>query len=589
MAAAAVESPVQVGTVRTPTTSTAVTNPVMPPDEQAAEILRQVEYYFSEENLPSDAHLLGRLREGNGWTSLSEICGFRKMRDLNAKPRTRVAAILRNSTVVEVSENGKRLKRRHPLQAPLIVEPRAHQPNTIVVPEGKPWLTKGMLKPTGFEKFATDAPITPADFAVEREDYHPDNNFTSRIEIAITRFCSRRKMHQGTKAVFERFMIFGGIDFSPSNQFIGGLTDEEKSGLTKRQFAERTSNHAVSDLVYNDFDPEKDASKATWIVDFEGVAKGFLSSQFTSFFNWYDDKQVLNAANVLRNFYNYLLLHDVCLEYKGQLLAARRVCDQAEDELPKLREVDRSLPGDFNTACSTLFGGRYADLYTGNAEWAHPEDSLGWSEQDALMIFMTGVAAYGTNEQFEKAEMVRADISALKVISSENIGLEIVGVEFCAGEAKNLYSQQPLQNTVIRPIGKLRCKRWTVPHAAPVDLPPAMLEVQPSQTYEFLIDDDTLQNCVPGMKIECCVKELEMGIKWIDSFTKTYASFFVWLPNEWIRERKAVRGPKGWMKRRMVEQGSMDPSELDASETVQANEEQQVRQGDNDDESYTPD
>ena len=49
----------------------------------------------------------------------------------------------------------------------------------------KPWLTKGMLKETGFEEYFADAPITPAQYEENRQLYDPDNIFSARIEAAI--------------------------------------------------------------------------------------------------------------------------------------------------------------------------------------------------------------------------------------------------------------------------------------------------------------------------------------------------------------------------------------------------------------------
>lgn len=93
---------------------------------------------------------------------------------------------------------------------------------------------------------------------------------------------------------------------------------------TKKEIAELTSYYGVSEQVMDGLNNEYSEKEATWIVDFEGVAKAFFSSEFLNYFDWYDEDQVKTATNVLRNFYNYLLLHDVCPEYKKDLLAARK-------------------------------------------------------------------------------------------------------------------------------------------------------------------------------------------------------------------------------------------------------------------------
>ena len=77
----------------------------------AAEIVRQVEFYFGDDNLRQDAHLLGLIKEGNGSVSLNEVLGFRKMRHF--KPKSAVKeAIKQQSTLLEVTADGKRIKRK---------------------------------------------------------------------------------------------------------------------------------------------------------------------------------------------------------------------------------------------------------------------------------------------------------------------------------------------------------------------------------------------------------------------------------------------------------------------------------------------
>ena len=47
--------------------------PEYAPHSRADEIIRQVEWYFGDENLPQDAHLLGLIKEGNGLVNLNEM------------------------------------------------------------------------------------------------------------------------------------------------------------------------------------------------------------------------------------------------------------------------------------------------------------------------------------------------------------------------------------------------------------------------------------------------------------------------------------------------------------------------------------
>ena len=144
--------------------------------------------------------------------SLNEICGFRKMRQF--KPKTAVRESLRQSTLVLVSQDGKLLSLKRPLDPKKItVIPKINRDRKkLVVPDDKPWLTKGMLKPTGFETNVTDGPIRPEEYETNQKDYDPEYSFTSRIETSIMRFCARRKMHQNTRKIWEKFMVFGGME-----------------------------------------------------------------------------------------------------------------------------------------------------------------------------------------------------------------------------------------------------------------------------------------------------------------------------------------------------------------------------------------
>lgn len=129
----------------------------------------QVEYYFSDENLPSDTHLLaccgGR---DNLPVSISRICGFKKMRKYKKKV---VVQALRKSTFLVVTEDGKQVSRKVALQGQcaldegyfddteIAYDPRARVPAVLPVPllpqEKKVYpvgMSKNMMKPTGFEK-----------------------------------------------------------------------------------------------------------------------------------------------------------------------------------------------------------------------------------------------------------------------------------------------------------------------------------------------------------------------------------------------------------------------------------------------------
>lgn len=88
---------------------------VPPTDEQRDRIIKQVEFYFSDANILKDAFLLKHVRRNKmGYVSLKLITSFKKMKSLTKDYRV-VAYSLRQSDLLEVNEEGKKVRRKNPL------------------------------------------------------------------------------------------------------------------------------------------------------------------------------------------------------------------------------------------------------------------------------------------------------------------------------------------------------------------------------------------------------------------------------------------------------------------------------------------
>lgn len=256
--------------------------PNSPPSPLEAHQLCQVEYYFSDENLRTDVHLLqccgGR---ENIPVSVSRICGFKKMRGY--KPKRDVVAALRKSPFLVVSDDGKMVSRKVPLEGPcaldedykdneIAYDPRFKKPAVYPVPllpQTKPeypsGVSKNMLKPTGFENTYAEAPLTPAEAQEEESMYHPDKAFIERIELAIQRFKQKRRMHEMYANVFNKWMRFGGVDSGP--RMFGAVTQHDMDEMSAEEIARAKASHNV---------PWDREDEKKWTVDFVGVAKAFL-------------------------------------------------------------------------------------------------------------------------------------------------------------------------------------------------------------------------------------------------------------------------------------------------------------------------
>eukprot|EP01098_Paradermamoeba_levis_P008228 TRINITY_DN3413_c0_g2_i1.p1 TRINITY_DN3413_c0_g2~~TRINITY_DN3413_c0_g2_i1.p1 ORF type:complete len:333 (-),score=126.32 TRINITY_DN3413_c0_g2_i1:260-1213(-) len=100
--------------------------PEVPVNEEELEplVIQQVEYYFSDENLPHDHFLLTKLAEGNGFVQLELIANFPKMKKLT-KSLDLIRKFLRKSQDLVLDENGNLLTRKNLDPALLVSEERA--------------------------------------------------------------------------------------------------------------------------------------------------------------------------------------------------------------------------------------------------------------------------------------------------------------------------------------------------------------------------------------------------------------------------------------------------------------------------------
>lgn len=93
----------------------------LPVTDNQEEILKQVEFYFSDQNLPTDKFLYKLTQANDGWVPISTIACFSRMRRF--QPFTAIVEALKNSPeLLEVSEDSELVRRKVPL-----VEPKPEQ------------------------------------------------------------------------------------------------------------------------------------------------------------------------------------------------------------------------------------------------------------------------------------------------------------------------------------------------------------------------------------------------------------------------------------------------------------------------------
>eukprot|EP00924_Labyrinthula_sp_SR-Ha-C_P015072 maker-scaffold_9-snap-gene-7.24-mRNA-1 protein AED:0.00 eAED:0.00 QI:43/0.66/0.75/1/1/1/4/996/303 len=80
-------------------------------------ITRQLEYYFSDENLPGDEYLFSRLmkKDARAWVCLKTINTFKKMKDLHIATSFIASSLKFHSLELEVSRDNTKVRRRNSL------------------------------------------------------------------------------------------------------------------------------------------------------------------------------------------------------------------------------------------------------------------------------------------------------------------------------------------------------------------------------------------------------------------------------------------------------------------------------------------
>ncbi len=392
----------------------------------------------------------------------------------------------------------------------------------------KPKSKRGLGVPTGFEEYYVDAPITPAEFEEEKGLYDESRPFTERIEIAIQRYAAKRNFDSVRKDLFDKYLAYGGIESGPK-MFQGGLSANEMANMNAAEIALMKAHHFVAADKNND-------RESHFVVDFEACAAAFLSSRLPVLYDLTNLPQIKSHTTIIFNFLNYLLHHDVCPEYRPQIYATRTLCSLAEKELWQIVQAQALLPGDFNAACSEIFGGIFRGLYTtGEEEWVQGvETKRGMSPEMARRAFKVGLAAQAGKDVFEKYK-AQSEEKTIKVSSIMDVGLEVTELVPATPHVLNIYSHDLAKG--LKPLGILKAKTWYNPGAEDEDMT-AEEEVAAATTpretkeYEFWVEDHVLEKCFVGMRFETTVTELSFGVSYFDALFGVYCSFYRVLPNE---------------------------------------------------------
>ena len=129
-------------------------------------------------------------------------------------------------------------------------------------------------------------------------------------------------------------------------------------------------------------------------------------------------------------------------------------------------------------------------------------------------------------------------------------------------EIQSIYEQQQAEGA--KPLGILKAKTWHSPFEPRDDLTEeeeATLGATTPVTkeYEFWLEDDLLQHCFIGLKLDVTVRELSIGIAYFDAVAGVHCSFYEISDNELMEDWREPEAE--WLPPRARGGGALEDSE----------------------------
>ncbi|KAI5847449.1 Argonaute complex, subunit Arb1 [Tricharina praecox] len=382
-------------------------------------------------------------------------------------------------------------------------------------------------------EYVVDGPLTKAEADIEEALYALSKPFAQRMETCIQRYKARRKFDAFRINIFNSYLRLGGVQ-TGQKQYSGGIDPKKMDDLD----AEQIGLLAATDFITFNDNGGDDAQE--YDVDFAFVVRGFLSYKVPYGLGIRKVPELEMACQVVRNFLNYVIYHNVCPEYIDNIKEAIELCNLAEKELVLCIHVSNLLPGSWNMACSTIYGGSYAGIFDPEATWDDTDRSLmaGLDPKMAKELILVGLNRRGTPEQIARG-LDRKLTEFKHFLSLEVLEVVMPGPSPPLPENADmaLPDNKYFRNT--QALGYLKVTPWVAEEPFKED----QLNVEDRlRGLEIIIwlEKICLQYCFPGMHVEAKVHQFDDGLIFIDSVTGVLCSFFMRL--EYPKEDKDKDG-----------------------------------------------
>lgn len=346
------------------------------------------------------------------------------------------------------------------------------------------------------------------------------NTRDSRIEECLNRFRARRRLQDDLIRYFDEYLFLGGID--ASQRAFQGVDPEEYAAASaeeKQQLSNVYGIHGSGDnpKYYSPSKPEH------WSVNFSAVVAGYLS-EGAPCLTWGHrnaETEMLRAIDVVANFLRYLLQHDVCNEYKGDITNALALCERGREELPLLHGVISRLPCLFNQATAEV-----AKSGTNIMEGDEPPT-------DDEAVFRFGLSFFGPKDACKKLETLKV----VRTVAEVPCSLEIISIHSPDERTVQLTRVFGVTIEVRDAIkaGVIRCKHVRIrDELCRGDAEPEL----PDQIEMLVIQSVILDFLRPGFMIRVTLGELNIGLKYMVNLPEILPSFYRFLPQSLMRRYK---------------------------------------------------
>ncbi|GMG25153.1 unnamed protein product [Aspergillus oryzae var. brunneus] len=280
-------------------------------------------------------------------------------------------------------------------------------------------------------------------------------------------------MEPDRREVFMRYLAYGGVDVGP--KMFTGVDEQELQKLDSEQALIAKGQASI----------RHECTKLT--VDFNTVVKGYLS------------------------------------------------CDIAAKELWQNQEFATSSPGDFNKACSTLFGGFFYDVNAEENSWNKRKNWNFLMKKDvARKVVKFAIAGSGTNTMALQFQTLANQNALHSALVPDIHGFEVIAVFPPTPEVREFYRHHAPD---LNPVGRMVGKAYRDPGKPRYDLSGEerlMWETGAASMpdFQFFLEESLLKLCYPKMKVITPVWELNCGLNFFEDVHTVYSSIYTVLCND---------------------------------------------------------